>query len=138
MLDPTKHAVPTGAFQLGRRTLRFIVSGGLSAGLYFVLAYGLLRSGVEPLNAGFTAYAISFLTGYGLQRQWTFAGRHRHQEALPRYFALQACCAAASAVALELGHALLAASPLVVSLVTTVVLGALSYVVSSRWVFRSE
>jgi putative flippase GtrA len=117
------------------RLLRFVLSGGLASLTFFALSWLLLEIGWRPFLANLTAYAIAFALGYGMQRTWTFEARHAHGHALPRYFILQLACAGMSAVLGEVGVTLLGLAPLVVSLATTLIAGAISYLASSLWVF---
>lgn len=120
------------------RAAKFVTSGGLAAGLYFVLSYGLMVLGLPGATVGVLAYLVCFLFGYGLQQRWTFVGRPRHTKALPRYLALQVFCCALSTVALHVTTAVWNAPILLSTVLTTLVLGAVSYVGSSLWVFADE
>src|SRR5260370_15200141 len=71
---------------------KFVVAGGSTAALFLVLCYVFAKSGAPPFLASIAAYALAFGIGYALQRGWTFNAQHRHQEAFPRYLALQAGC----------------------------------------------
>ncbi|HEY9218256.1 MAG TPA: GtrA family protein [Phenylobacterium sp.] len=117
------------------RLLRFVLSGGLASLTFFALSWLFLELDWRPFVANLTAYALAFALGYAMQRTWTFEARHAHGHALPRYFIVQLSCAGMSAVLGEVGVTLLGLEPLVVSLATTVIAGAISYLASSLWVF---
>jgi putative flippase GtrA len=118
-----------------RRLIRFVITGGLCAALFFCLNYGALRLGLPPFAANLTAYAIAFTVGYLAQRGWTFGGRHSHRRALPRYAVVQACCAVITSAIFQLSTLYLHAPKLVMSLFATAIAGFASYVASSLWVF---
>ena len=120
---------------LRRRTVRFLISGGATAVLFFAASFALMLAGATPLVAATAAYAFAFLAGYLVQRGWTFGARHAHRFAAPRYLLLQAGCALGSGVLAELLAGRFGLPPLAVSLLTTGAAGAVSYVVSSTWVF---
>lgn len=117
-----------------QRFLRFLASGGISTATNFVGAYALLQAGVAAWIANLAAYAVAFAVGYTLQRAWTFEGRHRHGEALPRYLALQVSVAAITALVGHVG-ALLHMPNLVIALGSTGVSGVLCFLGTSLWVF---
>jgi putative flippase GtrA len=120
------------------RITKFVISGGLSAGVYFVLASAFMWSGLSGALAGFLAYGLAFFIGYGLQQRWTFLGQPRHARALPRYLMLQVVCAGLSTLSLHLSATVWGAPILLSSFLTTLVLGLVSYMASSRWVFADE
>lgn len=115
--------------------IRFAVTGGGAAVLLFVLSIVFVTAGATPFWGSLAAYAISFFASYLLQLGWTFRGLHRHGYALPRYLILQLGCALSSAAAAQVLVALFAAPVLLMSFVATAFAGAISYVLSSTWVF---
>ncbi len=117
------------------RLIRFAVSGGLSAVVFFLAALALASAGLRPGWAALAAYATAFCVGYGLQRNWTFGAASRHRVALPRYLALQAACAGATALLSEWITSA-GAHPLLALVVVTGFAGLASFFASSRWVFR--
>lgn len=117
------------------RLVRFAVSGGVSAGVFFLVSLSLTAAGLRLSAAALAAYATAFCVGYGLQRNWTFGAASRHRIALPRYFALQAACALATALLSE-WIASAGADRLLALLAVTGFAGLASFVASSRWVFR--
>ncbi|THD63288.1 GtrA family protein [Phenylobacterium sp.] len=115
--------------------VRFVVSGGGCAFLFFCLYYAGVSLGVRPFAANLIAYALAFSAGYLLQRSWTFGGRHRHQSALPRYAIVQVCCALLTSGVTEIATPHLQIPKLALSLVATIIAGGASYVASLLWVF---
>ena len=115
--------------------IRFVVTGGGAAALFFVLSIAFLTAGAPPFWGSLAAYAIAFLASYLVQRGWTFRGLHRHGHALPRYLILQLGCALSSAAAAQALDTLFAASVLLTSFIATGFAGVVSYVLSANWVF---
>jgi len=124
------------AFSL--RFVRFVTVGVGAAALLLVVSYLLASAGLPPFAAGLIAYAIAFVVAYSAQRGWTFGAAHGHGYALPRYFALQAGCALMSGVIAHVSVDRLHMSPLAMSVLVTVAASAVSYVVSSLWVFPDK
>ncbi len=116
---------------------RFLISGIGTAVLFFALSYLFARGGMTPFFASVIAYAIAFGVGYTVQRSWTFQANTSHGRALPRYFILQAACALISGGVAEAAVRYLGATPFFMSVLTTLVAGGVSFVVSRVWVFRS-
>jgi putative flippase GtrA len=121
-----------------RKLLRFIVVGAGAAGLFFVLSFLLVSTGLTPFLSGALAYAAAFVAAYTLQRNWTFASRQDHGRTLPRYFLLQLGCATLSGVISHVAVARFGFSPLAMSGLATVLVSAVSYAASSLWVFRDS
>lgn len=117
------------------RLLRFVVVGVGAAALFAVLAYLFARAGMQPVLASPIAYLIAFAFAYLTQRSWTFGAEQAHAVAFPRYLALQLGCAALSGAVSHVAVSWYGASPLTMSLVAALVTSAVSYVLSSRWVF---
>lgn len=120
------------------RLFRFLVVGVGAALLLFVLSWLLVSLGLSPFVGSAAAYAIAFVVAYSAQRGWTFGGEHDHATALPRYLALQLGCAVFSGLVSHVAVARFGLSPLAMSALTTVATSALSYVVSSLWVFPAR
>ena len=116
-------------------TLRFLVTGGGAACLFFVLSFGFVHAGLPPFAGTLLAYAIAFVASYTTQQAWTFRGERRHAEALPRYLAAQVACALASALLARLLVRVGGLPPLPMAAVTTFASGATSYCLSRYWVF---
>lgn len=121
-----------------RQLIRFVLSGGAMALLFFALSYVFARMGLRPFAGNLVAYCVAFLTGYTLQRNWTFGAVHRHERALPRYAIAQIVCALWSGV---VGHSLvvyLGATEFAMSAATTVLASSLSFVLTRFWVFPQK
>lgn len=125
-----------GLFQ--HELVRFVIVGGTGAGLLFGLSYLFLRLGLPSFVSGLVAYGVAFATAYLLQRNWTFQGAGTHRRTLPRYLAVQVLCAALSGAATHLMADTLSYPPGVAAFVATGFVGAVSFVLSSRWVFRDQ
>ncbi|WP_245420307.1 MULTISPECIES: GtrA family protein [unclassified Mesorhizobium] len=123
---------------LQTRLFRFLTVGVGAALLLFALSWLLVSLGLSPFTGSVAAYAVSFVVAYSAQRSWTFGGQHDHAEAMPRYLALQVGCAAFSGLVSHVAVTDLAMSPLSMSALTTVAASAVSYVLSSVWVFPAR
>jgi putative flippase GtrA len=123
---------------LRQRLVRFITVGVGAAALLLVLAYLFISIGLPPFAAGLAGYGGAFLAAYTAQRCWTFGAAHGHGHALPRYFVLQAGCALTSGGLAHIAVDGLGMAPLTTSVLITVATSAVSYIVSSRWVFPNE
>lgn len=118
-----------------RRLQRFVIVGVGAALLLFGLSYAFVHMGMTPFTGSTLAYAIAFVVAYFAQKSWTFQSRERHTTTLPRYFVLQAGCAITSGITAHTAVTVFGASPFVMSAVTTIVASAVSFVLSSIWVF---
>lgn len=121
-----------------RRLFRFLTVGVGAALLFFVLSWLLVSLGLSPFIGSVVAYAIAFVVAYSAQRGWTFGGQHDHVSAMPRYLALQLGCALFSGLVSHLAVTRFGLSALAMSALTTVAAGAVSYVMSSLWVFPTR
>lgn len=115
--------------------VRFLIVGGGAALLFAVLAYVFARSGVPPFPASAVAYLIAFAFAYLTQRSWTFEGEQSHAIAFPRYLVLQIGCAVLSGIVSYVAVEIYDASLLTMSIGAMLITSAVSYVVSSLWVF---
>lgn len=120
------------------RLIRFAVVGVGAALLFFVLSWALVYAGLPPFVGSVIAYVLAFVVAYSAQRGWTFEGRHDHAHALPRYLVTQLACATFAGLSAHIAVSIFSASPLVMSAITTVAASAVSYVLSSVWVFRDD
>ena len=119
------------------QTIRFLVTGGSAAVLFYGLSVAFIYCGAPPFGGTVAAFGIAFVVCYTVQHRWTFGGQQRHRESLPRYMASQACCALVSGcVARGVAHGGLPTP--VVSLASTFAASALSYGLSRYWVFASR
>ena len=120
---------------LRHRMVRFLLVGGGAAALFAVLAYVFARSGVPPFLASAGAYLIAFAFAYLTQRSWTFEREQSHAIAFPRYLALQIGCAVLSGIVSYVAVEIYDASLLTMSIGAMLITSAVSYVLSSLWVF---
>ncbi len=116
-------------------TVRFVITGGSAAALFFALSLAAARAGLPPFAGTLLAYAATFAAAYVTQQAWTFRGTRRHSEALPRYLLAQLACALGSAMLARLLGADLGVPPLPMAAVTTLASSAASYALSRFWVF---
>ncbi|TPM04120.1 GtrA family protein [Mesorhizobium sp. B2-3-10] len=114
---------------------RFLTVGAGAALLFFVLSWLLMSLGASPFIGSVVAYAVAFVLAYSAQRGWTFGGRHDHARVMPRYLALQLGCAVLSGLVSHVAVARFGMSAFAMSALTTVAASAVSYILSSLWVF---
>jgi putative flippase GtrA len=94
--------------------------------------------GLAPFASSSLAYVSALGVGYLTQRNWSFRARHSHAKALPRYLLLQAGCALMSGLSAQAATALFNMLPLPMSMLNTLVMGLISYIVSLNWVFPDD
>lgn len=124
---------------MNSRFIRFVIVGGGSAILYFLLMW-LCRSslGLTPFLATICAYSASFCAAYTLQHRWTFRSGTTHRITLPRYALVQVICAVLTAgVTQAISHAYPQAADGILAGISTALASSLSFVLSSRWAFSS-
>ena len=108
----------------------------MAAVLLFALSYIFVaRAGMSPFVASTLAYGIAFVCAYFAQRGWTFGASHSHGHALPRYLATQLVCALLAGVVSHLAVHGASATPIFMSVVSTAISSAASYLLTSLWVF---
>ena len=120
------------------RLFRFLTVGVGAALLFFVLSWLLVSLGFSPFIGSVVAYALTVVVAYSAQRGWTFGGQHDHASAMPRYLSLQLGCALFSGLVSHLAVTRFGMSALAMSALTTVAASAVSYVMSSLWVFPAR
>jgi putative flippase GtrA len=119
--------------------IRFVVVGGGSVVLYFLLTW-LCRSslGLTPFLAAICAYSATFCVAYTLQHRWTFRSATAHRITLPRYALVQVICAILTAgVTQAISHAYPWAADWMLAGISTALASGLSFALSSRWAFSS-
>ena len=120
------------------RSVRFLFAGGMTAGLYFGIIYMLLILDVPSWLAALIAYLLAFTVGYAVQKFFTFQSKSNHSVSLPRYAVLQGCCATIAALCAFGAERFGLTQPLMISLLSTSILGVVTYLVSSKWVFQND
>ena len=122
---------------LQNETVRFLITGGSAACLFYTGTFVLILLGAPPFGSTLGAYGVAFLVSYSVQHSWTFRGRQAHARSFPRYLAAQLCAAGVAALtARSVAHG--GAMPAVTALASTLSGSALSYVLSKGWVFRDS
>jgi len=124
---------------MNTRLTRFVIVGGGSAALYFVLNW-ILQSRLElkPYMATLLAYVPSFILAYCMQRSWAFRSSTSHLDTLPRYALVQVIVAVLTAVLTQLFvFAFPTAHHALVAGVSTAIASCVSFLLTSGWVFRS-
>lgn len=116
---------------------RFLVAGVVAAIFYFSANYVFLWAGIPGFLAGAMAYICAIVLGFSLQHFWTFRNRTRVLHSLPRYLMVQVLCILLSGGAVHTAVTVFGAKPFLASLCATIALSALSFVTSTRWVFKN-
>jgi putative flippase GtrA len=94
--------------------------------------------GLAPFTSSVLAYVGALGLGYLVQRNWSFRARHSHSKALPRYIMLQTSCAVISGLGAQTATMYFHMPPLTMSIVNTLLMAMISYVVSLNWVFPDD
>jgi putative flippase GtrA len=116
--------------------VRFAFSGLASVGAYLACLHVLIRFIDQLWLAGATAYVLSMLVNYALQRTLTFKSARSHGQAAPRYLLAHAVGVGITAVTLEVGVSVLGFSLALVQIVGVVFAAGWSYVAQKYWVFN--
>lgn len=117
------------------RKFRFLISGTTAACLYFGVLYISLSLGVVAWLSALLAYFLAFIVGYTAQNFFTFQSEISHYSSLPRYIVLQAGCSFLAALTASSLERFGITHPVTISFSTTLILGIVSYFISSKWVF---
>jgi len=121
---------------LERREFRFLLAGAALAIFYFNVVFSLVRfASLSPFMSSVLAYVSALGLGYVVQRNWSFRARHSHSKALPRYVLLQAGCAGISGLSAQAATTYFQMPPLVMSVLNTITVSLISFIVSMNWVF---
>lgn len=124
---------------LNRREARFFLAGAGLAGFFLIVVFVLVSiGGLAPFTSSVVAYVTALGLGYLVQRNWSFRGRHSHSKALPRYIILQTGCAVFSGLGAQTATTYFHMPPLTMSIVNTLMMALISYVVSLTWVFPDD
>ena len=124
---------------LERREIRFLVAGAGLAGFFFMVVFVLVSvCGLSPFTSSVLAYVSALGLGYLVQRNWSFRARHSHLIALPRYLFLQTSCAVFSGLSAQIATTYFHMQPLMMSILNTLMMALISYVVSLNWVFPDD
>jgi putative flippase GtrA len=117
--------------------VRFLIIGGGANFAYFAGTYLLVTGSVAPFVASALSWSLAFAAAYLLQRGWTFSGQHPHGQAFPRYLIAQIGCGGVVALGTQAAAVIWRPTHLQISIGSALLSGALSYVASLTWVFRS-
>jgi len=124
---------------MSRHLSRFILTGlAATAVHYLVLSACVNVLAIDPVAATFPAFALAFLLGYTLNRNWTFGSNAQHRRALPAYFGLALLGLANNALLMQLlVHGMQQSYTLgfLAGVFTTPII---SYLGSRYWVFRNR
>ena len=116
--------------------IRFVFVGTSTAILYFGCFIVLMKIGFTAVLAALVAYIFSFFVGYTAQKQFTFQAKSRHGASLPRYASLQLLCALIAMASSCFSEMLGVDNVYTIGSVSTIVSACISYIISSKWVFK--
>lgn len=102
---------------------------------YLVLVMLVELAGVEASLAAATGAVAGALAAYAGNRRFTFASRAAHTRALPRFLAVAAAGAAASAAIVHAGTAWLGLHYLVPQAAATLLVLVAGFTLNRRWSF---
>ncbi len=132
--------MPIASYLLQHRLTRFILVGGSSAILLFLLNF-LVQSylDITPFYATAISYIVVFVLTYLTHRAWTFQSNAAHHQTLPRYLATQfACALLTSSLTTIFTKQFVPKLPFVSALFATLCASALSFTASLLWVFSER
>lgn len=117
--------------------IRFVITGGLSAGVYALCLY-LLAQRVSPLVASVPAYIVAIFANYALQRCWTFKSTRRHRSAIPRHVTTHLGGICLNMAVLYAFNTRLHWPLVPVQVAAICVVAAWGYLLQKHWVFSSR
>jgi putative flippase GtrA len=113
------------------------VGAGATALHYAVLVLLVERGGLDPAPAAALGALCGAGAAYAGNRRYTFGKARRHRQALPRFLAVAAFSATASASLVWLLAQRLAAPYLLAQAVATVATLLAGYLLNKRWTFAT-
>ncbi|MGY6633024.1 MAG: GtrA family protein [Alkalilacustris sp.] len=118
------------------RLLRFILVGGLSTALYFLLLVGLRPHVASTALLAGLCYGLSMSFNFLAQGLWTFRSQRLTSRNLLRYGCVQGAALGVNAGAMGGLVDLAGASLIPAQIAVTTVVTGLVYILSARWVYR--
>lgn len=122
------------------RVMRFGVTGGLTAVIYFVLIYLLVGTlSMNPTAASVISFALSILYNYLSHKYWSFessgSGRTSHQTSLPRFAVVTTAGMGINSGIIYIGTEIVSAPFPPTQAVAVAALLVWNYLMFTRWVF---
>lgn len=122
------------------KIFRFLVSGGISAGVDLILLYVLTDIfGVWYLVSTIVAFILAFFVSFGLQKFWTFRDHSREGMSTQAgtYFLIAACNLALNTFLVYVFVDYLNFHYLLAQIVASILIACESFFVYQRFVFRA-
>lgn len=130
--------MPSLLRQLNHQFLRFAAAGVLGTACHYLVLLALSAgAGVAPGPAAACGALVGAAVNYWLNRNFIFRSERRHAEALPRFAAMALFGALLNGLIVgalaRLGLHVMAAQ-----VCATLLVLVLNYVMSKKWIFRSQ
>lgn len=116
--------------------LRFIVIGVSASLIQLFFTFLLINAGVDVLLSSAVGFSLGFAFAYPAQKSWTFSAKREHRVLLPRYVLVQFGSIMVAMVSSYIFSMCFHNGSLAVAMVSTVMSGGFSYVLSRQWVFN--
>jgi putative flippase GtrA len=121
-----------------RRFVRFVIAGTAATGINYGTFAALYWIGLNYLLAAGSAYAVSILVGFALNRFFVFRKPSPNRNALLRYFGLYIGSLVANLIILESLVSLMGLDPLLANAIALMILVAVNFVLVRRLVFPRD
>ena len=120
------------------RFVRFAAAGALGTACHYLVLVALtMGAGTSPAAAAASGALVGALVNYWLNHRFIFRSQRRHAEALPRFAAMALFGAGLNGLIVG-ALARLGVYFLLAQLCATLLILALNYLVSKRWIFQSR
>jgi putative flippase GtrA len=118
-----------------KKEIRFIFVGTSAFLIQLLLTWYFLGFGVRAAIAVAVAFIVAFTFAYLMHKYWTFSSDVSHYRALPKYFFAQMLALACGVLSAEFFLNFLGFSNSLTAIAATFCSAAISFYLSSRWVF---
>lgn len=122
-------------FHFNGTLARFVAAGVLTNIVYAIVLLSVRLTNADWWLAATSAYLVSLVVNYGLQRNFTFRSVDSHAASGLKYVVAQSLCLAINALVVELVAGRLGWHPLIAQGCSVLSTLAISYLLMSRWVF---
>lgn len=139
MLEPASRQGKTEDISLTRQVTGFVVTGGIAAILYILLASSLVAwLGLAPWLSSVMAHAVMIPVAYLGQRTISFASRASHRHAFPRYVVVQCVGLVMAAILVQVLHSVWHMEAKFAFSLTAVATSLATFVAIKAWVFWDD
>jgi putative flippase GtrA len=118
-----------------RSQLRYLVVGCAANAMGLLFFYVFVQTGIPPELAAILAFFAALITGYALNRCWTFHSTVRHTKGIPAYVFSMAAVLLLQIALLSLLHRLIGIPPFVAQIIAVGISIPVSYLLQKKWVF---